>query len=85
MNPYHTDIIGSKLFIIDHSDPSLKNLEGKVVDERKNIIVIETENGKKTIPKSRSKVLIEGRIVNLEEIRVRPEDKIKKMRRRSML
>jgi|YelNatPaOPRAMG01_1025707.scaffolds.fasta_scaffold00360_35 RNase P/RNase MRP subunit p29 len=82
MNPYLTDVIGANLKILEHSDPSLVNVTGTVVDESKNTLLIDTGNGRKVIPKSRSKVTLDGFKVDLYEIRIRPEDKIKKMRRR---
>lgn len=85
MNPFLTDIIGSEFTITEHTDPSLKNLRGRVIDERKNIVVIEAEGRRKTIPKSRSNVLIDGIEVDLEQIRMRPHEKMKKLRRRNRI
>jgi len=35
MNPYLTDVVGTRVRVIKHTDPTLVGLEGDVVDERK--------------------------------------------------
>ncbi|MDA8055145.1 MAG: ribonuclease P protein subunit [Thermoplasmatales archaeon] len=82
MNPYLTDIIGSNVRVIKHSDPSMIGMEGKVVDERKNILTLETGNGEKILPKTSGILLINDQRINLDRIRFRPEDKMKKIRRK---
>lgn len=82
MNPYLTDVIGSKVTVLRHSDPSLVGMKGRIVDERKNILTIETEKGRKILPKTIGIVLIDDRKANLEKMRFRPEDKMKKLRRK---
>ncbi|MEM0128060.1 MAG: ribonuclease P protein subunit [Thermoplasmatales archaeon] len=82
MNPYLTDMIGANLQILRHTDGTLIGLKGKCVDERKNIIVISTEKGDRVIPKTRGIILVSGKEVSIEKIRLRPEEKMKKARRR---
>jgi ribonuclease P protein subunit POP4 len=82
MNAYLTDVIGYKIRVIKHTDPTLVGLEGKVVDERKNILTLETENGKKILPKTKGILMINDQSMDLEKMRFRPEDKMKKIRRK---
>jgi ribonuclease P protein subunit POP4 len=82
MNPYLTDVIGSKITVLQHSDPSFLGIRGKVVDEMKNILIIETEKGEKTLPKTMGIALFDDKRANLEKMRFRPEDKMKKLRRK---
>ena len=57
-------------------------LEGKVVDERKNILALETAKGRKLLPKTKGILLIDGQMADLEKMGFRPEDKMKKIRRK---
>ncbi len=82
MNPYLTDVVGCKVRVIEHSDPTLIGLEGKVVDEKKNVLTLETATGEKVLPKTRGILLIDGQQADLEKMRFRPEDKMKKIRRK---
>jgi|YelNatPaOPRAMG01_1025707.scaffolds.fasta_scaffold00865_35 RNase P/RNase MRP subunit p29 len=81
MNPYQTDIIGTNVRVVKHTDPSIVGLRGECVDERKNIIVLSTERGEKIVPKTRGIIEVDGKEVILERIRIRPEEKMKKSRR----
>ncbi|EQB64745.1 MAG: hypothetical protein AMDU3_IPLC00004G0323 [Thermoplasmatales archaeon I-plasma] len=82
MNPYLTDVIGTSVKIIKHSDSTIVGLEGRVVDERKNILTIETTRGERIVPKTSGILLIGDQEVILERMRLRPEDKMKKTRRK---
>lgn len=82
MNPFLTDVIGSNVTILKHPNPSMVGVKGIVVDERKNVIVIDSEGNEKTIPKVKAVADLNGTVVSLDEIRFRPEEKMKKMRER---
>lgn len=82
MNPYLTDVIGSRITVLEHSDPTLKGLSGRIVDERKNVLSVETERGRKILPKTRGIIMLNDQRANLEKMRFRPEEKMKKMRRK---
>lgn len=82
MNPYQTDVIGSDIKVMKHTDPTLVGLEGKAVDETKNVLTLETEKGQKMVPKTSGTLMINYQTANLEKMRFRPEDKMKKMRRK---
>ncbi len=82
MNPYLTDVVGCRVKVIEHTDSSMKGMEGKVVDERKNILKLETGSGERILPKTRGILLIEDQRADLSRMRFRPEDKMKKLRRK---
>lgn len=76
------ELIGRKTKVVKSKDPNKKGIKGKIVDETKETITIETENGEKKIPKKTSTFKFTENQkeikVNGEEIRYRPEDRIKK-------
>lgn len=79
------ELIGLKASVIGGTEKSRIGLRGYIVDETKNLLVLETEKGVKRIPKKESvfeialggeKVIIEGK-----RILAKPEDRIKLARR----
>ncbi|MCL4449889.1 MAG: ribonuclease P protein subunit [Candidatus Thermoplasmatota archaeon] len=82
MNPYLTDVVGTNVKVIKHSDPTIVGMEGRIVDERKNILTIETARGERIVPKTSGTLLIGDQEATLERMRLRPEDKMKKTRRK---
>ena len=46
--PYH-ELIGLQVLIKDHTDPTLVNVRGKVINETRNTLVIETEGNRRII------------------------------------
>ncbi len=84
MNPFLTDIIGEQIEVIESSDRGIIGLRGKVIDETKNIIIVRGAQDK-IIQKNRTVIIIGNQIVKMDNIRFRPEEKIKKIRRRGKL
>ena len=79
INHYTQCFIGKKLNIVNATTSSLEGLSGNIVDETKNIFVIETKSGIKKIMKSNieftindSKEIIDGKL-----IMKKPEDRLK--------
>ena len=76
------ELIGSEIRIISSSNPSLVNLKGRVIDETKNMIILETEEGIKKIIKNQIKMEIktQTKIIELEgkDLVERPEERNKK-------
>ncbi len=73
--------IGLEVKVVESSDPQRKELEGIVLDETQNTIILETKEGKKIAPKKEcvfefnlegEKILIKGK-----EVVKRPEDRLK--------
>lgn len=77
------ELIGLKVKIKDSTDPTLKNLSGRVIDETYNTLKIEVKDKEKIIPKkncififilpNKTKVQVDGKLLI-----GRPEDRIKK-------
>ncbi len=76
-------MIGLAARITKSSSRQWIGLEGKVIDETKNLLVLETKNGEKRIPKNSCTFLFtleNGEKAELEgkEIAFRPEERTKK-------
>ncbi len=81
------ELIGLEVKIKDSTDPTLKGIKGRVVDETYNMLVIETSKKEIKVPKrncifvftlpSKLKVQVDGKLLV-----GRPEDRIKKKIRR---
>ncbi len=51
------ELIGLSLMVENSTNPCLKGLSGKVVDETRNTFLLETERGCKRIPKSNTSLI----------------------------
>ena len=86
MEKIKEELIGLNAKIIDSKNPQNINIEGRIVDETKNMIIIETKYGDKKLIKNQNtfeigfdngKEVIEGSLLV-----ARPQDRIKfKVRR----
>jgi len=77
------ELIGLEVEVLHATDPSQAHVRGRVVDETRNTLVLEIRGDEKRIPKhgSRFRFEIQGGLeVDGEEIRFRPEDRVKKAR-----
>ncbi len=76
------ELIGSEIEIISSSNPNLKGIKGKIIDETKNMLIIETEKGVKKIIKNQIKMKLntQRKIIEVEGKKIvgRPEERIKK-------
>ncbi|WP_088336252.1 ribonuclease P protein component 1 [Methanopyrus sp. KOL6] len=77
------ELIGLKCRVVKSLGPPYEGLEGKIVDETKNTLVLKTESGEKVIVKDR--VLLEFKLPSGERVRVdgallvgRPEERLSK-------
>ncbi|MBS3781735.1 MAG: ribonuclease P protein subunit [Candidatus Thermoplasmatota archaeon] len=79
---YTFEFIGSDLEVIDSDYRGYEELQGKVIDETKNMFVIEDER-KKMIPKKGNhfRLTINGRnnVLDGNKLTHRSEDRIKKL------
>ena len=83
MNLRKHELIGLRVEVVRATDAGLRGLQGVVVDETKNMLVVEAGGKEKRIPKqgNRFRFEVPGRTeVEGDEIRFRPEDRIKKAR-----
>jgi len=80
------ELIGLKARVVNSSDSGRIGLKGKIVDETKNTIVMETGKGEKTLPKK--EVFLEVQLqqekifLDCSKIVLRPEERTKKLWRR---
>jgi len=86
--PLLGEIIGCRARVVGATHPGYVGLEGTIVDETKNLLVLETPTGIKKLPKG--DIVVEIRLSNGElicvdgaTITVRPEDRTKKLWRKS--
>lgn len=83
MNLRKHELIGLQVQVVRATDPGQVHMNGRVVDETRNLLVIESGGVEKRIPKqgARFRFEIQGGIeVEGDEIRFRPEDRVKKAR-----
>ena len=83
MNLRKHELIGLQVEVLRATDPGQTHLVGRVVDETRNLLVIEAGGAEKRIPKqgARFRFHVNGNIeVEGDEIRFRPEDRVKKAR-----
>jgi len=73
--------IGLKVEVVEGSDRSRIGMKGKIVDETKNLVVIEGKFGEKKLPKREVKLMVElGKekvLLDCSKLVQRPEDRIK--------
>jgi ribonuclease P protein subunit POP4 len=78
------EFIGLEVEVIGTSHPGYQNLRGRVVDETRNTLIIETDDHERTVPKpgNEFQFTFQGNRIAIrgDEIRYRPEDRIKKCR-----
>ncbi len=75
------EFIGLWLEVIESKNKNLVGIKGRVIDETKNMLVIETEKGRKKIIKNACKFALSQNhdnriIINGKEITKRAEDRI---------
>jgi ribonuclease P protein subunit POP4 len=83
MNLRKHELIGLDVEVVNATDPSQEHLRGRVVDETRNTLVLDIHGDEKRIPKHGSRFRFEvqgGFEVDGEDIRFRPEDRVKKAR-----
>jgi ribonuclease P protein subunit POP4 len=76
-NVIHAEWVGKHAKIINASNKSLEGLEGTVVDETRNTVIIETEKGVKRVQKHKTVFEIDGQEVMGDEVLAAPEERIK--------
>ncbi len=83
MNLRKHELIGLGVAIVRATDPSLVGVRGHVVDETRNLLVVDAGGREKKVPKAGSRFRFEvqgGVEVEGDEILFRPEDRVKKAR-----
>ena len=79
------ELIGLSIEITESGNKSLVGLRGKIIDETKNVLTLDTKNGIKKVIKSQIKFKMETNNkkieVNGKLITNRPEDRLKRTRK----
>jgi ribonuclease P protein subunit POP4 len=70
-------LIGELLEVVSSRNPLLKGLRGKVVDETRNTLKIQTTGGTKTLIKNQVVIKIENKTINGETLSGRIEERLK--------
>jgi len=80
------ELIGLNAKVCESADCNKGRAEGRIVDETKNLLIFETKNGKKKIPKKECAFEFElgneKAVVKGEAIIEKPENRIKVFRRK---
>lgn len=83
MNLRKHELIGLEVEVVRAPDPSQLHTTGRVVDETRNLLIVDVGGAEKRIPKpgARFRFRIQGGIeVEGDDICFRPEDRVKKAR-----
>ncbi len=76
---YRNCIIGKEVRVVHCTNPCDLCIRGRVVDETKNMIQVQNEDGElKWLIKKNVTVLLDGRKIDGKELVGRPEDRIKR-------
>ena len=77
MKKYKSTIIGRKIKVINSKNKSNEGIHGMVLDETRNMVIVETSLGKKMIIKSENQFDLNGNIIAGTSLIGRPEDRVK--------
>lgn len=79
------ELIGSYVEIVKASNTRLIGIKGKIIDETKNMVMIETNKGLKKVIKNQAvfRINVENKAVDVDGKKLvnRPEDRLKKIRK----
>ncbi len=73
----YNEFIGKQLIVLGSKNKSLINKKGLIIDETKNLFVIEENNREIKILKNACIFKIDDKIIDGKKICKRPEDRIK--------
>ena len=74
------EFIGLPVHITACSDPSLQGVEGNIIDETKNTLIIDSLQGVKQVAKDIATFVVDGVTINGKDIAFRPEDRVRKIK-----
>jgi len=80
VNTKNDNIIGSTIKVVDADNKSQVSIEGKIVDETRNTLTVQTSKGIKKLVKDKITMMINNQKINGKELVGRPEERIKKSR-----
>jgi ribonuclease P protein subunit POP4 len=76
------DIIGMKMKVIKSQNADAVGIEGKVIDDTRNTVIIETKEGKRSrLIKKQHTFMLNDKVVQGKNLVGRPEERIKRWTR----
>ena len=77
--------LSREISIIDSADPTLIGVKGKVLEETRRTIIVQTQNGEKTFAKDviQFTLDLEQNVIDGATVTQRPEDRINRKYRRN--
>ena len=84
-NSIHMPFLSREISIIDSADPTLIGVKGKVLEETRRTIIVQTQNGEKTFAKDviQFTLDLETNVIDGATVTQRPEDRINRKYRRN--
>ena len=72
------DLIGQEVTISDSKNNEIIGINGKIIMETKNMIIINTKNGKRNIPKNICQLSINGEVIQIDSTKLnkRPHERL---------
>ena len=72
------DLIGQEVTISDSKNNEIIGINGKIIMETKNMIVIDTKNGKRNIPKNICQLSNNGQVIQTDstKLKKRPHERL---------
>ena len=72
------DLIGKNVTISESKNKEIIGINGKIIMETKNMIVIDTKNGKRSIPKNICQLSNNGQVIQTDstKLKKRPHERL---------
>ena len=76
---YPHELIGEEIVVVDATNPSLKGIEGKIVDETKYTLKVDVQGEIKTLMKNAISFTLKGKDLQIggKDLTKRPEERVK--------
>ena len=85
-NTTRAELIGKEVEIVKAKNKSLNNMKGKIIDETRNMVMVQTDSGVKRVIKDQASFRIKSEkdLIEIEGIKLvnRPEDRLKRVRKK---
>ena len=75
------DLIGQDVTVTDSENKEIVGINGKIIMETKNMIVIDTKNGKRNIPKNICQLSNNGEVIQTDSTKLnkRPHERLESL------
>ena len=72
------DLIGQEVTISESKNKEIVGINGKIIMETKNMIIIDTKNGKRSIPKNICQLSNNGQVIQTDstKLKKRPHERL---------